>query len=261
VSSKKVNQESAIDNQQLTFTYQKPFSGYFPENRQKPVSGLNQINTFKNFPYLQAFHLEYRMQLLTELHYHPSIAWFQNAVQAEEILLESQEHYQKQSYRNRCHILSAQGVIPLSVPVKNGNKKIKATDVEIEYEQRWVDVHWRTIRSAYGNAPYFEFYGVYLQAVYEKKPKYLFQLNLEFLKLYLKFLKWKTPLGLTERYETHYPAPVLDLRNAIHPKRQPDNLDIKEYAQVFGKQFAPNLSILDLLFNLGPEASHYLQNR
>ncbi|AMM52686.1 WbqC-like family protein [Rufibacter sp. DG15C] len=201
------------------------------------------------------------MQLLTELHYHPSIVWFQKAVQADEILLESQEHYQKQSYRNRCHILTAQGVLPLTVPVKNGNKKIKALDVEIEYDQRWVDVHWRTIRSAYGNAPFFEFYADYIQAVYERKPSHLFQLNLELLRLYLKFLKLKTPVRLTESYETTYPAPVLDLRNVLHPKREPDNLDIKKYAQVFGKQFAPNLSILDLLFNLGPEASLYLQNQ
>ncbi|QHL87181.1 hypothetical protein GU926_06945 [Nibribacter ruber] len=200
------------------------------------------------------------MPLLTELHYHPSIAWFQKAVLAEEILLESQEHYQKQSYRNRCHILTAQGVLGLTVPVKNGNKKIKITELEIEYEQRWVDVHWRTIKSAYGNAPFFEFYGDYIQAVYERKPTYLFQLNLELMKLYFKFLKLKTPIRLTETYEVDYPAPVLDLRNVLHPKREPDNLDIKEYAQVFGKQFAPNLSILDLLFNLGPEASLYLQN-
>src|SRR5690606_23387756 len=110
--------------------------------------------------------------------YHPSILFFQKAFQAEEILLEAQEHFQKQSYRNRCHILTAQGLHLLTVPVKNGNSKILINELEIDYSQRWGEVHWRTIRSAYGNAPFFEFYADYVKDVYDRRPALLFDLNL-----------------------------------------------------------------------------------
>ncbi|WP_210487172.1 WbqC family protein [Rufibacter aurantiacus] len=200
------------------------------------------------------------MQLLTELHYNPSILYFQKAFEADELLFEAHEHYQKQSYRNRCHILTAQGVVPLSVPVVKGNSKTLMTELEIDYSQRWMDIHWRTIQSAYGNAPFFEFYADYLKDIYDQKPALLFQLNMDLMKLFVKFLKLKKPLGLTQTYVKTYEAPVLDWRGELHPKKEPDNLRLMPYRQVFGKQFAINLSILDLLFNLGPEASIYLQN-
>ncbi|KAA3439263.1 WbqC family protein [Rufibacter hautae] len=200
------------------------------------------------------------MQLLTDLHYNPSILYFQKAFEADELLFEAHEHYQKQSYRNRCHILTAQGVVPLSVPVVKGNSKTLVTELEIDYGQRWMDIHWRTIQSAYGSAPFFEFYADYLKAVYDQKPDLLFQLNMDLLKLFVKFLKLKKPVGLTQTYVKTYEAPVLDWRGELHPKKVPDNLRLMPYRQVFGKQFAINLSILDLLFNLGPEASTYLQS-
>lgn len=200
------------------------------------------------------------MQLVTELHYNPCLLFFQRAFAAEELIFETQEHYQKQSYRNRCHILSAQGVVPLSIPVKNGNKKIKISDIEIDYGQRWLDVHWRTIQSAYGSAPFFEYYGDYVWDVYERRPEKLFQLNLDLFNLFSKLLKLNKSVRHTETYLQEYDAPVWDGRNEIHPKKEPDNLRLLPYQQVFGKQFVPNLSILDLLFNLGPEAASYLQN-
>ncbi|MFC6997782.1 WbqC family protein [Rufibacter roseus] len=200
------------------------------------------------------------MHLLTEIHYLPSIFYFQKAFEADELIFEAHEHYQKQSYRNRCHILTAQGVLPLTVPVLKGNSKTIITELEIDYTQRWTDIHWRTIRSAYGNAPFFEYYEDYILDVYAQKPKYLFRLNMELFKLFVKFLKLNKPISLTQTYVNTYEAPVLDWRGVLHPKKEPDNLRLMPYRQVFGKQFASNLSILDLLFNLGPEASIYLQN-
>lgn len=158
-------------------------------------------------------------------------------------------------------MLTAQGVQPLSVPVIRGGSKDKTliTDIEIDYSQKWYNVHWRTIQAAYGRAPYFEFYSDYLKAVYDRQPKYLFQLNMDLLQLYLKLLKLNKPINFTEAYHAEHANNVLDLRNRLHPKIYPDNLHVKPYTQVFGKQFAPDLSIIDLMFTQGPASLSYLQ--
>lgn len=193
--------------------------------------------------------------------YNPPIQYFAQAARAEALLVEQHENYVKQSYRNRCHVLTAQGVVPLSIPVLRGNSKDKTriTQIEIDYTQKWHNVHWRTIQAAYGRAPYFEFYSDYLREVYERQPKYLFELNIDLLRLYLKFLKLEKPLQFTDSYQPEPPPGVLDLRNRIHPKIIPDNLYVKPYTQVFGKQFVQDLSILDLLFTQGPKSLSYTQ--
>jgi hypothetical protein len=182
-------------------------------------------------------------------------------LRADSILIEQHENYVKQSYRNRCHVLTTQGVMPLSIPVLRGNSKnkIRITDIEIDYTQKWYNVHWRTIQAAYGRAPYFEFYSDYIRDVYERQPKYLFELNMDLLRLYLKLLKLAKPLHLTNMYQEVAQENVLDLRNRIHPKISHDNLHVKPYTQVFGKQFVQDLSIIDLLFTQGPKALSYIQ--
>ncbi len=201
------------------------------------------------------------MILLTEAQYNPPVSYFWHALRAESLLLEQHENYMKQSYRNRCHVQTPQGVQALSVPVVRGSSQQKTliTDIEIDYTQKWYNVHWRTIQAAYGRAPYFEFYSDYLKEVYERCPKYLFQLNTDLLRLYLKLLKLNKPIGFTESYQDSQGESVLDMRNRIHPKIYPDNLHVKPYTQVFGKQFAPELSIIDLLFTQGPTSLSYLQ--
>ena len=193
--------------------------------------------------------------------YNPPVQYFRQVLQSDGLLIEQHENYVKQSYRNRCHVLTAQGVVPLSIPILKGNSKDKTiiTEIEIAYSQKWFNVHWRTLQAAYGRAPYFEFYGDYIQQVYERQPKYLFELNVELLKLYLKLLRINKPLNFTDTYQSEAPANVLDLRNRIHPKIIPDNLHVKPYTQVFGKQFVPELSIIDLLFTQGPASHLYLQ--
>lgn len=199
------------------------------------------------------------MILLTEIQYHPPIRFFQQAARAEALLIEKQENYLKQSYRNRCHILTSQGVLALTVPVVKGNRKTPISRLEIDYGQKWAETHWRTIRSAYGSSPFYPYYADLFREIYESKPKYLFDLDLQLLMLYLRLLGLKQKLEFTEEYKPVYDQHVLDLRNLIHPKIQADNLDVKPYKQVFGKQFAPGLSILDLLFSQGPEAQHYVR--
>lgn len=200
------------------------------------------------------------MILLTEIQYHPPIRYFAYVMRAEKILIEQHEYYLKQTHRNRCLILSSQGPLSLTVPVVKGNHKALITRIEIDYGQKWLENHWRTIRSAYGSAPFYAYYADYVRAIYDRRPKYLFDLNLQFLMLYLKLLGLKQHVAFTEEYSSEYNLPVLDLRNLIHPKTQSAILDVKPYRQVFGKQFAPGMSILDLLFSQGPGAQHFLRH-
>ena len=199
------------------------------------------------------------MILLTEIQYNPGITYFQQVVRADEIFVEQHEHYIKQSYRNRCRILTAHGPKDLVIPVIKGNRKTKITEIEIDYSQNWVNIHWRSIRSAYGSAPFFTFYSDYLQQIYEGKPVYLFELNLQLLRFYFKCLNITKPILFTESYIPENAGTVADYRQKIHPKLNSAILDVKAYPQVFGKQFVSNLSIIDVLFLQGPETVFYLQ--
>jgi len=195
---------------------------------------------------------------LTELHYHPGNLFFSRALAAGGLLLETRENYQKQSYRNRCEIVTAQGIKSLIVPVQHAAPNQLITEVKTDDSQRWAITHWRTICSAYGNSPYFEYYQDQIRQIYNKLPNRLFEMNLKLLETYLRLLRLELPIKFTESYLTLPPADCVDGREKLHPKRLPDNMFGEPYVQVIGSQFAPRLSILDLLFNLGPEASVYL---
>ena len=209
------------------------------------------------------------MILLTELAYNPPIAFFRALRPAQQLLLEAQENYRKQTYRNRCLILTAQGVQPLTVPVLDGNRseKVKTAEILIDYRQQWVHRHWRTLQTAYGSSPYFDYYADYFRDIYLQKPLRLFDLNLALLHLLLRCLRLPVPVELTATYEPTYPASVLDFRDCLTPKnnllaRQPDFpaefSRPRPYQQAFGAGFVPGLSLLDLLFMQGPAAGDYL---
>ena len=207
--------------------------------------------------------------VLFELQYNPPIAFFGQLLGADALWLEVQEHYRKQTYRNRCLILTAQGVKPLTVPVVDGNRseKVKTSELEIDYRQNWVHTHWRSIQTAYGGTPYFEYYADYLHNIYVQKPRLLFELNLALLQFYLRCLRLRTPIHFTTEYHAPSPAQslapdLLDRRDWLTPKTPgttgPDSTSGLPYAQTFGKDFAPGLSILDLLFMQGPAAGNFL---
>ncbi|HEX8349646.1 MAG TPA: WbqC family protein [Hymenobacter sp.] len=209
------------------------------------------------------------MPVLFEAQYNPPITFFTELVGADSLLLESQEHYRKQTYRNRCLILTAQGVKPLTVPVVDGNRseKVKTTALGIDYRQNWVHQHWRTLQTAYGGSPYFEFYADYLHDIYVQKIPLLFDLNLALLHFYLRCLRLRTPLEFTTDYHPHYdPSAVRDRRDWLTPKgaseAEPDRTSgsdrVRPYHQTFGSRFVPDLSILDLLFMQGPAAGGFL---
>jgi hypothetical protein len=191
------------------------------------------------------------MKLLTELYYFPNIDYFSNIFKCEDIVLEAHSNYQKQTFRNRCYILAANGVQMLTVPVKkSGNVTYK--EIKIDYAENWQKKHWRSIASAYGKAPFFEYYSDYLRALFEKKYDFLFDLNYDILILCLKLLQENKEIGFTDLYtieNNNDVNGVIDNRdNIISAKDQHFKILDVQYQQMFGKEFVGNLSIIDLLF-------------
>jgi len=183
-----------------------------------------------------------------------------------ELWLEACEHYQKQSWRNRCRICTAGGQENLNFPIVHrdgSHNNIPITEVEVDYSVDWVTRHKRAIESAYSTSAFFEYYKDDFFAILDSHPKYLFDLNRRILEYFLDMLGIPADIKFTEDYGA-VPEYVKDLREAIHPKRDNtimEDLGIKEtYFQVFsGKYgFQSHVSIMDLLFNEGPDAISYL---
>lgn len=201
------------------------------------------------------------MTALLSLQYLPCIEYFTCILKHKKIYLEVKENYIKQSYRNRCYIQTSQKTEALIVPVCKGNSHVNIQEIEIDYEQRWFSTHWRTIQSAYGNSPFFEHYRDLFLVVFEKKFQKLFDLNFALLTLCLDLLQIDSTLSFTTDYEKVTSSSVYDFRNKIHPKNSYKNNELLKpciYNQVFGRNFAENLSIIDLLFCEGPNARHIL---
>ena len=171
--------------------------------------------------------------------------------QAGEVWLEAHENYQKQSYRNRCYVLTANGVDCLTVPVLNGTRKQPIRDVRIDYSQKWPDRHLRCLQSAYAKAPYFEYLMPEIEAVLTGRPPLLFDLNWALLTICRKWLRLNVPVRLTEWYTNEAQTGVFDARSKLDPAKRPETAlfgPVRSYAQNFGTVFEPNLSILDALF-------------
>lgn len=191
----------------------------------------------------------------------PSIAWFVVFLNSDEVQIEKQETFQKQTFRNRYQILTSQGVKDLTVPIKKPNPKPLTREILIDDSQNWQVQHWRTIQSAYGNSPYFEFLKDDLKEIYDTKWHRLFELNLGILTICLRILRVKKELFFTETYQKQTDQRLKDFRISLSaPNKNIDTkiLDCKSYTQVFGNEFVNNLSILDLLLNQGVEAKYYL---
>jgi hypothetical protein len=178
-------------------------------------------------------------------------------------IIELDEHFLKQTYRNRAVIFDSNGALKLIIPLKKHSEKTPFRDIRISYDAPWQDLHWKSLESAYRSSPFFEYYEHEFAPFYiGTKYSFLFEYNLAIQEVVLKLLKIKPMIRLTETYEKELPE-TIDCRQLISPKKKAgDDTDfvIKPYPQVFEPKygFLPNLSIVDLLFNEGPEALNYL---
>ncbi|WP_460963822.1 WbqC family protein [Spirosoma litoris] len=200
--------------------------------------------------------------LLIELHYLPCLDYMSGLMRFGGVQIEAYEHYQKQSFRNRCYVLTSNKVDALTVPVQQGTHHQPIRELRVANDQNWQIHHWRCLKAAYGKAPFFEYYAPYLEPVYQKKWTFLFDLNVELLTICLKLLQWRIPLNLTEWYEKTGPIGLFDARSKLNPGNSPETYVFHQpvvYPQNFGVDFVPNLSIVDLLFCQGPSSSDVLK--
>ncbi len=195
--------------------------------------------------------------------YIPPISWMAVALQSESIVLEIHETYPKQTFRNRCNIATSSGILSLTVPVKriNGNHT-RTCDIQIDNSKNWQLMHWRSIITAYNKSPYFLYYRDLLEPVFYRKHELLVDLNLELLNILLKALGIKS-MEIQNTDNFLLKPDLYDLRNSFHPK-YPDTAitsELPRYIQSFEENhgYISDLSIIDLVFNLGPEALSYLE--
>lgn len=201
-------------------------------------------------------------KVLLDIQYLPSIAYFTAIKQADEVWIEAHQNFVKQSYQNRCRILGANGIQDLSVPVNHRSRKIPIQELTIDYKQKWMNTHSRALQSAYGKSPFFEYYADEIREIIQNKCVTLFEIDRKLMTLCLKYLQIDTPVHFTEAFEKETKSNVSDLRSVIHPKKGFSELrwfKPEPYHQIFGNNFAPNLSILDLLFCEGPMAGSILE--
>lgn len=192
--------------------------------------------------------------------YLPPVSYFCAIAHSEAVLqLERYEHYPKQSYRTRASIYSANGKLDLIIPVHRGSDgHTRMKDVRINYDSDWQRLHWMSLQTAYRRSAYFEYYEDDFAPFYHQKYKWLFDYNVEQLALILRLLKMEREISQTVDYREDY-APNMDFRTSIHPKKS-HPYQVQPYYQVFEDKlgFLDNLSIVDLLFNQGPQSKSYL---
>jgi len=185
------------------------------------------------------------------------VEYYSAMAKADTVFLEHCEFYEKQSYRNRCNIAGANGQLALTIPVeKSKGSRMLTRDVRISEHSDWQLQHWRSIESAYNSTPFFEYYKDDLIPFYEKNWTFLWDFNTEIQTKLLELLDLQIDIQLTKEYKVDFDENVQDVRNTIHPKKETEVGSFKTYYQVFEQRFGfiPNLSSIDLLFNMGNES-------
>ena len=211
--------------------------------------------------------------------YFPPIEYFAAMANSRRVEIESGEMYQKQSYRTRCHINGANGLLVLTVPVlrsaikdEGSSHKIPTADLKIDYSKPWILQHKRAFEAAYMSSPFFEYYMDEIYEILDSGEQSLLKMNTALTVKIAQLIGIETPITLSDGNfiipgsEELEARNISDFRDSIHPKKEP--LLLKElklekpYWQVFtNKQgFVPNLTILDLLCNEGPNAISFLES-
>ncbi len=199
--------------------------------------------------------------LLQSTYFGP-VQWYQKLYRYDSILIEQHDTYQKQTFRNRCVIATANGLQALTVPVEAPGERCAMKEVRISDHNQWRRVHWNALQSSYSESPFFEYYQDDIRPFFEKKYDYLIDFNEAIRQKICELIDIEPKVEYTEEFISSTPSTIADYREVIHAKHpQPDaDFTPMRYWQVFERKhdFQPNLSILDLLFNMGTESVFYL---
>jgi hypothetical protein len=204
------------------------------------------------------------MRLIFESQYFAPVIFYKISYNFTDIVFEQCETYQKMSFRNRCQILGAEGVIDLSIPLVGGRgTKGLIRDVRIAGDRKWQAQHWKTIVSCYSRSPWFDYYRDGLESLYRKPVEFLLDWNRECLDWTFRGLGINKTIGRTADYREIYPiGEVMDWRGRLMPRDREKWGPAPRYHQVFEDRigFTPHLSILDLLFCEGKSAIRYIRS-
>ena len=202
------------------------------------------------------------MTVLLPTAYLPPISYVAACVAADKVWIEAWETYSKQTFRNHCEIGGPNGRLRLTIPVNrpNGNHT-KTKDIRIASHLPWQKIHWRSLEATYNKSPFFLYYQDYLFPFYEKEFTFLLDFNLELLETLFLAIRLDKLVTLTQSYEKEVPG-INDLRQTSDIRHRESGIRQPEYYQVFEERhgFLRNLSVVDLLFNLGPQTIAYLQS-
>jgi len=201
------------------------------------------------------------MTALLSSAYLPPVEYFAKMMAYGQVCIEQHDHYMKQTFRNRCIIAGPDGEISLTVPIeKPDSLKCPMRDIRISDHGKWRHLHWYALESAYNQTPYFDYLKDDFRPFYEKKHNFLMDFNEELLHLICQLIDMEPHICRSEEYLKEENPQIADFREIIHPKKDfrivdPDFTAVPYY-QVFQEKlgFLPNLSIVDLLFNMGPES-------
>lgn len=185
------------------------------------------------------------------------IEYFALMMQYTSVVFERKEHFVKQSFRNRCEIVGANGMLKLSIPtIRKSRERTVYDEVMLAKEEQWNYIHWRSLCTAYRSSPYFEYYEQEIESFFLKPPDTLFEFNKGLTEWALKKLSLDLEMQYTGSFQSNY---ELDFRHRFSAKKA-ERYHYPRYIQVFEERvgFIPNLSVFDLLFNLGPESRSYL---